>query len=163
MFMGQISAKHLMVCNAIIDILHIFADTEIGGQYDIDYTALSKYLNSLKCVSDYFECETKEDVYERFTEDVYNGLPIWRFLILPKWTKTMVEASFEQECQTEYKIMQNKYKCLTCTFHKVVNTQVGVITECTYKEPFKERRGVPKRKEYNNLKTHCEHYQRGTN
>ena len=31
------NAKQLMICAAIIEILQIFADTEIGGQYEIDY------------------------------------------------------------------------------------------------------------------------------
>ena len=108
----SILPKQLMACSAIIDIVRIFADTEIGGQYDVNYNAICNYLDSLKFIIDYSDCDTKEDVYERFTRDVYKGLPIWRFLILPEWTKNMVEASFEQEILNKV----NKYKCLTCNF-----------------------------------------------
>ena len=132
----HITSKHLMVFSAILDILRIFADSEIGGQYDFDLNKISEYLNSLRMIKDYFECQTKEEVYKRFTNDIYNGFPVWRFLKLPDWTMNMVEKSFQNECQQEYKEMQKKYKCLTCKYYSAKMTQIGIYQECTSKEEF---------------------------
>ena len=116
---GNITAKQLMACSAIIEILQIFADSEIGGQYEINYEAVANYIDSIKFSADYFECQTKEEIYERFTEDIYAGLPVWRWLKLSEWTMNMVERTFEDECQAEYRELCKKYKCLTCKYHKV--------------------------------------------
>ena len=34
--------------------------------YDINFDKVTDYIDSIRCVADYFECNTKEDVYERF-------------------------------------------------------------------------------------------------
>ena len=111
------NAKTIMITDAIIDILKIFADSEIGGRYEINYEAISDYIESIRCVGDYFECSTKEEIYNRFTEDIYNGLPVWRFLILSDWTSNMVEKSFTAECEAEKERMYKTYKCFTCLLY----------------------------------------------
>ena len=110
----NMAPKQLMIISAMIDMLRLFADNEIGGQYEINFDKLCNYIDSIRCVSDYFECDTEEDVYNKFTEDIYNGLPVWRFLILPEWTANMVEKSFNTECQNEYEQLLKTYKCLSC-------------------------------------------------
>lgn len=128
------NAKQLMICAAIIEILQIFADTEIGGQYEVDYDKIVDYVNSFRCSADYFECSTKEDVYERFTQDIYAGLPVWRWLKLSEWTMKMVERTFEDECQAEYREMCKRYKCLTCKYYETQNTMLGVYQKCNYRK-----------------------------
>ena len=161
---GNITAKQLMACAAIIEILQIFADTEIGGQYEIDYEAVTNYIDSLKFSVDYFECSTKEDIYERFTQDIYNGLPVWRWLKLPKWTVQMVEKRFRDECHAEYLDMCKIYKCLTCKYHEVRKTDIGVFEKCTYIEEksknMRDRRYILKRVDDPfELKKKCRNYQ----
>lgn len=153
-----------MVCAAIIEILQIFADTEIGGQYEIDYDKIADYVNSFKCSADYFECSTKEDVYERFTQDIYAGLPVWRWLKLSEWTMKMVERTFEDECQAEYRKMCEMYKCLTCKYYKTQNTAIGVLSKCNYqvKEPnrmYNRHAHFRKRDEPFELKKKCKNYE----
>lgn len=128
------NAKQLMICAAIMEILQIFADTEIGGHYEIDYDKIADYINSFRCPAEYFECSTKEDVYERFTQDIYAGLPVWRWLKLPEWTLKMVERTFEDECQAEYREMCRMYKCLTCKYYEARNTEIGVFQKCNYRK-----------------------------
>lgn len=156
--------KQLMVFSAIVDILTIFADTEIGGQYEINHEAIASYLNSFKMGFDYFDCSTKEEVYERFTEDIYNGFPVWRMLILPTWTLNMVEKSFTTECQDELAQMQKKYKCLTCKYYNPIETQLGILSRCDYrskqilpKTVGREHR-VKERSKPFSLKRQCKNY-----
>jgi len=166
MVFGNITSKQMMACSAIVDIIRIFADTEVGGQYEINYDEIANYLDSFKFATDYFECQTKEEVYERFTKDIYNGLPVWRWLILPEWTKNMVERSFNEECEAEYKKLCKQYKCLTCEHYEVHNTEIGVYYECRLlkeKERSKrmcERRHSLKRdNEPFQLKKRCKYYE----
>ena len=151
--------KQLLIFSAILDILKIFADTEIGGQYEFDYKYIAEYLNSLRSANDYFECSSKEEIYERFTKDIYNGFPVWRMLKLPEWTANMIEKSFAAECEAEYEEQKRKYKCLTCVYFKITNTMIGVLEECTFKDNQK-RSGhfVPHRKEAFKIKKHCKNY-----
>ena len=158
------NSKQLMVCAAIIEILQIFADTEIGGQYEIDYGKITDYVNSFKCSADYFECQTKEEVYERFTQDIYAGLPVWRWLKLSEWTMKMVERTFEDECQAEYQEMCKKYKCLTCKYYEAQHTRLGVLSKCNYRkeEPGKmhnRHRHSLRRDGPFELKKKCKNYQ----
>ena len=157
--------KQLIIFSAIIDILTIFADTEIGGQYEFDYDAIDNYIGSFKCQAEYFDYITKDEIYEKFTQDIYNGLPVWRFLKLPDWTMNMVEKSFKAECENELEQLKKVYKCLTCQYYSVEKLSVGLTwQECKYeKEQNKrmfDRRYVLKREEPFEIKTKCKNYKR---
>lgn len=157
--------KQIMICDAIIDMLKIFADTEIGGQYEINYEVLSQYVESIRCVSDYFEANTKEEIYERFTKDIYARLPVWQFLILPEWTRKMVEKSFAEDVKQTEEEFKKKYKCFTCKYFKMQETSIGMFYDCKYEEmntPITRRFGtygrehrVHKRQEPFELKKRC--------
>lgn len=155
---NELTTKQLLIYSAILDILKIFADTEIGGQYDFNYEEIANYLNSLKSINDYWECDTKEDIYERFTDDIYNGYPVWRMLKLSPWTAKMVEKSFTDECEKLYQNECKKYKCLTCKYYKIINTMLGPLDNCTYVDPTKSRGSIPHRREPFKLKKRCSKY-----
>ena len=176
---GNIQPKQLITCSAIIDILRIFADTEIGGQYEIDFEAVCNYLDSMRFGVDYFDCNTTEEIYERFTKDIYNGLPVWRFLKLPEWTMKMVEKTFQNECDQTHMEMKRTYKCLSCKYLYVRNTSFGVLQECKY-EKIKEkeeeeayrRNNINSHREFHKfrpyrkgpfeLKQECDNYEEGS-
>lgn len=134
----MVSSKQLLVFSAITDILTIFADSEIGGQYEFDYDVITNYINSIKMSVDYFDDTTKEEIYNHFTQDIYNGYPVWRMLKLTPWTQEMVEDTFRQECELLYKEECKKYKCLTCRYYQVRTTEFGIIDKCIYEENHKE-------------------------
>lgn len=131
---GKIIDRDLIVFSAITDILRIFADTEIGGQYEFDYEKIANYLDSPKVHNDYWGCKTKEEIYQRFTEDIYNGYPVWQMLKLSPWTAKMVEKSFTDFCEQLYNDSCKKYKCLTCKFYLVIDTSLGPLDKCVYRE-----------------------------
>lgn len=131
--------KYLTIYSAIRDILTIFADSEIGGEYEFNNEVISSYLKN-KAIVDYWECETKEDIYARFTKDVENGYPIWQMLILPEWTKNMVEKSFQEEMKQEEIKAKQTYKCLTCKYYKETITSFGVHRSCNKNKMSEEKR-----------------------
>lgn len=160
-------SKQLMIFSAIIDILTIFADTEIGGQYEFDYDAIDNYISSLGCQAEYFDYQTKDEIYAKFTQDIYNGLPVWRFLKLPDWTTNMVEKSFKTECENELEQLKKIYKCLTCKYFHSHRLSAGLIyRECKYEKMQNEtkrmcdRRFILKREESFELKTTCDNYEK---
>lgn len=160
-------SKQLMIFSAMIDILTIFADTEIGGQYEFDYDAIDNYISSFKCQAEYFDYQTKDEIYAKFTQDIYNGLPVWRFLKLPNWTMNMVEKSFKTDCENEFEQLKKIYKCLTCKYFHSHRLSVGLIyQECKYEEAHKtksKRRhdGIlkPRREGAFEMKTACDNYE----
>lgn len=160
-------SKQLMIFSAIIDILNIFADTEIGGQYEFDYDAIDNYISSFKCQAEYFDYQTKDEIYAKFTQDIYNGLPVWRFLKLPNWTMNMVEKSFKTDCENEFEQLKKIYKCLTCKYFHSHRLGVGLIyQECKYEETHKtklkrQHDGVlkPRREGAFEMKTRCDNYE----
>ena len=170
MNIDRITEKHLLIFSAITDILKIFADTEIGGQYDFNYEEIAKYLNSLKSVNDYWSSDTKEEIYETFTKDIYEGYPVWRMLKLTPWTSNMIEKSFTKDCEQLYNEECKKYKCLSCRYYKVINTELGPLDNCTYEEQHTyniskssstgRKHWLPKRKEPFELKTQCLQYEK---
>ncbi len=156
--------KYLNIYSAIRDILVIFADSEIGGEYEFNNDVIARYLDG-KAIVDYWECNTKEEIYERFTQDIINGYPVWQMLILPKWTKNMVEKSFQAEIkQKEIKAKQT-YKCLTCKYYKEDITSFGVHQSCNKDKTTKENhqgreiRFLPARKGPFELKKSCKYYE----
>lgn len=161
-------SKQLMIFSAIIDILTIFADTEIGGQYEFNYDAIDNYISSFKCQAEYFDYKTKDEIYAKFTQDICNGLPVWRFLKLPDWTMNMVEKSFKTECENEMEQLKKIYKCLTCKYFKTERLSSGLLwQECRYEETHKaksKRRHdsilKPRREGAFEMKTKCDNYEK---
>lgn len=130
--------KELMIFSTIIDILTIFADTEIGGQYEFDYDAIDNYISSFGCQAKYFDYKTK------------------------------VEKSFKTECENELEQLKKIYKCLTCKYFKTERLSSGLLwQECKYEETHKtklKRRhdGVlkPRRGGAFEMKTACDNYEK---
>lgn len=167
----MITPKTLNIYNAIVDILRIFADTEIGGQYEINNAAVAEYLNSFACSAHFFDENDKETVYQKFTEDILNGYPVYKMLILPEWTMKMMKDLFERERQKEYTEACNKYKCLTCKYlnEKYIKTIDDTLYQCFYQEEsvsaeptIQKRNGRERRRQkpdaLNEFKTECEYY-----
>lgn len=127
--MNELCIKQLNIYESIADILKIFADSEIGGQYELNNDVICDYING-KAFVDFFECTTKEEIYERFTKDVINGYPIWQMLKLSEWTRKMVETSFAKECEEERLKAEKLYKCFTCKWFVQENTWFGLWQNC---------------------------------
>ena len=148
--------KALNIYNAIIEILTIFAESEIGGEYEFDNEVIANYLNT-KAFVDYFDCKTKEEIYEYFTNDILNGAPVFRMLKIPEWTRTMLEKSFEQTVSEERAKAEKTYRCLTCKYYKETHTSYGVALECKRPEKNPRFHSLTRREEFR-LKKSCKDY-----
>jgi len=148
--------KYLNIYSAIRDILVIFADSEIGGEYEFNNDVIARYLDG-KAIVDFWECNTKEEIYERFTQDIINGYPVWQMLILPEWTKGMIEKSFAEEVNKEEEEAKKIYKCLTCKHFCKSTTRFGMHYSC--KRPLKRMGMREPRSGPFELKKACKYYE----
>ena len=132
----MISAKQLTIYNAIIDILRVYADTEIGGQYEFNTEAIAEYLKSFACGVNYSECKTPEQVYEKFTQDILIGYPVYDMLILPDWTRNMIIKEYAREAIEAKRELEKTYKCYTCEYfeEKYIKAFDSCVYRCHYKE-----------------------------
>lgn len=125
--------KRFQFFSAICDIVKVFGETEIGN-CEVDEDAIAKYCCSDRFWKDHWNCNTKEDIYEKLTNDIILGFPVWEFLKVSDWTKNMLEKSFATEQTLKWKELCKKYKCYTCKFYNAIETGLGLYEECIYKE-----------------------------
>lgn len=123
--------KQLVYFNEFKEIISIFGQTEIGTE-EVDIQALAEYLDSDKFFVDMFDYKVDDiDAIDTYiTGLIENGFPVWRFLKVSDWTKNMVEKSFTEECEQEFKIMKEKYCCLSCKHYYEKYTKLGLIVKC---------------------------------
>ena len=87
----RISKKTFDTVRHLIDFLKIWRDIEIGENFKIDYDAVHGYLNHLHSVSEFWECENKEDYYSVFEDMAINSqLHLMHFIVLTEWQKEML-------------------------------------------------------------------------
>ena len=124
------TARTIMLSNSIQDILKVFAEQEIGCNIDVNEKALADYLDSTRGISDYFEANTKEEMYEVFLTQVLDGYPIWQLLELPEWTKSTLEREFQAELDAQKKKAEKEFACLRCKHYRCKETPCGSIQTC---------------------------------
>lgn len=121
--------KQLRFYQGIVDIVKIFGETEIGD-CEVDEEAVAKYVASLKFTSDTWGLESKDEIYQKITDDIINGWPVWEFLKISDWTKQMLEKSFAEEVIKEREELERKYKCYTCKYLNESPTSLGMFRKC---------------------------------
>ena len=114
----------------ITDILDVFIATEIGGAVEYNNEVIAAYITSLNCHLHFFDANTKEEIYQQFTDDILNGYPVWQMVKLPEWTKRMVEKTFAAEQADALEKAKKKYKCLTCKFYEEKKSELGTRRFC---------------------------------
>ena len=125
---------------AIVDIVKIFGETEIGD-CEVDEEAVANYINSLKFVDDMWGIASKEDIYKKLTDDIIDGFPVWEFLKISDWSKRMLECSFNNSVEQERKRLEKTYQCFTCKYLEESDTSLGIYRKCHRpKERFEMKR-----------------------
>lgn len=134
--------KRFQFFSAICNIVQIFGETELGT-CEVDEETVAEYTMSNHFIAHLFSCNTKEEIYEKITEDIVNGFPVWQFLKVSDWTKKRLETTYETEQAKKWEALRKKYYCYTCKYYKAKDTSIGLLEECANKKDrFKlERRG----------------------
>ena len=148
---------------AIKDILEIFAEQELGCTYDLNIPVIIQYMNTSTFMVNCLEATTKEEIYQVMTDEILNGYPVWDLLIMPDWTKQMLERSFNIRIKQEEEKRKKKYKCLTCKYLDITTFAGYDVYKCMYNtmnKPRNKRYLEPIRREAFKLKTRCKNYEK---
>lgn len=167
--MNNEMSKRFMFFSAVCNIVQIFGETELGS-CEVDEDAVAEYCLSDRFVAHLWSCNTKEDIYEKLTEDILNGFPVWEFLKVSDWTKNVLEKSYMTEKTNQWLKLCKTYKCYTCKYYKACETDLGLYEECTFKEDLstlsRAKRGKlkmrPRRVDFE-PKKQCKNYRRIVN
>lgn len=152
--------KEVFYLLAIKDILEIFAEQELGCTYDLNIPVILNYMDSDRFVVNCIEATTKEDIYQLMTDEILNGYPVWDLLVIPEWTKKMLDKGFETKAKIEEENQKKKYKWLTCRSFEENETGFGTFCRCTFKEEKAQRTRHFELKRHGpfELKTICNNY-----
>lgn len=149
----------LSISSAIREMLEIFAEQEIGNNIEIDEEALAEYMSSERCIADYFEAKTKEEMYEIFLKQLLNGYPVWQMLKVSDWTKNMLNREFQKEIEEQDRKMKESYACLSCKYYSCVEVELGALHRCKGSRYIKSEDGFSMKRF--TLQETCEKYEKG--
>lgn len=159
--------KAFMVMKAVLDVLEIYSEQEIGYRAEVSIERLTHYVNSMASQVAYSRANTVEECSEIFLNEILLGEPVWRLLEIPKWTADMLEREFAVIVAEREAVLKRKYKCLTCKYYKAVSTSLGLFEQCTYTPPekggsiLKHRMTLERyRRRPLELKTKCKMYEK---
>ena len=159
-------AKDLMIARAVLNVLEVYSEQEIGYRAEVNTEKLLNYVKALATTWLYKDARTIDECCEIFLSEILKGEPVWRLLEIPEWTAKMLEREFADLIAEREAALKRKYKCLTCIYYKAIETQMGIIDQCTYKPPtpdgsmLKHRATMlqARRGEQFKLKTRCNKY-----
>lgn len=96
-----------------VEFLEIWKQMEVGENFKIDYEQIYRLVNSFGGTGYFWDCKTREDYYEVFTEMSLQGLSLYNYLQLDEWQLKMLapvqRRLFEEELETLNKEIQEKY------------------------------------------------------
>lgn len=130
--------KQLYYFLAVKEILELFAEQELGSRCEINVPAVLNYVTSMKFINDTWGIETKEKIYQLVTDDILAGYPVWDLLIIPDWTRNMIEKEFQSEQQRLRLKLEETYKCFTCQYFYETETGLGILQQCQRPKDYKD-------------------------
>lgn len=96
-----------------LEFLEIWKQMEVGENFKIDYEAIYRLNNSFGGIGYFFDCKTREDFYQVFTEMALNGLTLYNYLILDDWQRKMLTPVqielFKEDLEKLNKEIQEAY------------------------------------------------------
>lgn len=142
---------------AIVDIAKIFGETELGSDCEVNEAAVAQYCLSSKYIVDNWGITTKEEVYDKITNDILDGMRIWDFLKISDWTKEMLDRDFLADQAAQMEKLRKTYKCYTCKWFEMHDTSIGLYTECN--RPRDKRSWSTHRRGDFKIKKQCKNYE----
>lgn len=95
-WVSNIDIDRCMFLEAAIKFLEVYSLQEYGG-YEVNIKEIAKFLFSDDFWIQTFDFKTIDDFYKSFENDILNGMPVWRFLKLPRKLMFQLELDFMME------------------------------------------------------------------
>lgn len=132
----ELLKRKCLFIEGIIRFLQLYAQNEIGDvKVDIEKVAL--YVNSAAFEnSEVVQYRTIEDVYSVLENDLYNNIPLFRFLKLSEHQRKIFEQDHYDLLLADYKKDCEIYPCLKCIWYDTDITSLGRYSVCNLPEYF---------------------------
>lgn len=119
----------------LIHFLEIYSQTEIGEGVEIDITKVALHTNSAQFENDdLYALKSIDDVYQLLETLTIIGLPIWRFLRLSEYQKSIFESGYNELLISAKKNAASERPCYGCIWYSETNTFLGVLRRCNRTE-----------------------------
>lgn len=146
---------------AFLQILEIWASENVGNEIEVDFEKLWAYVSSengiLRKVINTDRNNSEEALFKLVENDIIDGCPVWEFLIIPEWTKRMLEIEFSKTIE-QAKIDNINYLkqfiCTTCEHLITTELSLGTVHRCNCRE----RRGIVDFERVFELQKKCKFY-----
>lgn len=126
--------EYLNYYNAIVEFVEIYSSQHIGGNPEINIQAVASFMAQdsfmIEKLADGFNHLNKDDLFKKLEEEVLNGFPIWRLLILSEWTMNMLERDFVEYVENT----QNDILCFSCGNFISEQTNYGLVQDCVIRK-----------------------------
>lgn len=131
---------------AFVEFISVWANEEVGSGVEIDFIKLYRYVSNDNFFLENFDAskadenEALELALKKVEDMVLTGFPVWDYLKVPEWTKTMLEKTFKAETMAKREEATKKYPCLTCGYFSQSYFALGSIDECHNEELIAQRK-----------------------
>lgn len=115
----------------LINFLDIYAQTEIGGEIELDIMKIALHINSAQFENDdLYAINSIDDVYRLLETLTIMGLPVWRFLKLSEYQKQIFEFGYNELLLSAKINATYERPCYGCIWYDESNTFLGVLRKC---------------------------------
>jgi hypothetical protein len=127
----QVQKRKYMYLEGLIRFLELYGNNEIGN-VEVDIEKCSLYINSAYFENtDLYSLNKIEDVFKMLEKDLYNNVPLYRFLRLSNYQLRLFEKEHHTELLKDYEADANKYPCLKCIWYESTVSSFGTTSKCT--------------------------------
>lgn len=151
---------------AIRDIVRLFGEQELCSECEVNVPAVINYIDSYNFNIDTWDTTSKEELYQKITDDILDGYPVWRLLDIPEYKMNILEKELSDKAQKELEQLKKTYKCYTCKYFNETVTSIGILRECNWKASENYNNGhehifkLKRNHEPFNPKKRCKKYER---
>ena len=126
----QKQKRKFLYLEGLIRFLEMYATNEIGN-VEVNIEKCSLYINSPEFENiDLYNITDINSVYKHLEEELLNNIPLFRFLNLSDYQKSIFEKEHHDLLMQSYEIDCAKYPCLKCIWYVYEQTSLGVLSKC---------------------------------
>ena len=129
-----VQKRKFLFIEGLIRFLELYGQNEFGNA-EVDIEKVSLYVNNATFENNQINNYTSiEKIYKSLENDLYNNIPLFRFLKLSDHQKLLLETEHHNQLLKDYAEDAKKYPCLRCIFYRNESSWLGMSSKCNYPE-----------------------------
>lgn len=122
--------RKFLYLEGLIRFLELYANNEIGN-VEVDIEKVSLWINSPQFENiDLYKVTSIEAVFRMLENDLYNNIPLFRFLRLSEYQQRIFETEHRERLLSDFEADCKKYPCLACIWYHREDTSLGQLSQC---------------------------------